>query len=113
MSERIEPGWYPQVDGTTRYWNGAAWDAEVVAPPVGQPPPPAVQASAPETVAGSNDTDVSPVRPWFKSLPQSGKESVCSAARNPSTWGGTITAVQNATGATAAQVDYYLRVTCP
>lgn len=30
------PGWYPQPDGTQRYWDGSAW-TEHIAPGAGQP----------------------------------------------------------------------------
>lgn len=28
----VPPGWYPQQDGSQRYWNGAAWTEDVHPP---------------------------------------------------------------------------------
>lgn len=34
---QIEPGWYPDAQGTVRWWNGTQWASEL--PPAATPPP--------------------------------------------------------------------------
>lgn len=56
-------GWYPQPDGTQRYWDGTSWTAHVA--PASAPPPPHVQ-SAPQPVVAANKPK-KPIyqRVWF------------------------------------------------
>lgn len=72
-------GWYPQPDGTQRYWDGNAWTEHIASPPV-----PAPASTAPSTAtgttagyayptqsaAGANGggaaAQAAPSRPWFK-----------------------------------------------
>lgn len=47
MSTAAAPGWYPQSDGTLRFWDGSAWTDQTarVDPARGAEPPPAAPAS--------------------------------------------------------------------
>jgi hypothetical protein len=71
-------GWYPQPDGTERFWDGSAWTEQIraAAPPAGAvPPPPAGVGGESYTTpgAGYQQYPQAGQNPGYAQYPQSGQ----------------------------------------